>query len=151
MPIVVNSNASAISASYNLSRSNDVLRASLEKLSSGKKINRSSDDAGSMAVSYKSESDNRAERIMYDPASKYSAVTEKIADAHAENGAEQDGFLYATNNLERKYRNARAAYVRIVDTDNAHEKSCSKSLTHDGVAMTSQTNQLTNIALQLIG
>ena len=93
MPIVVNSDASAISALYNLSRSNDALRASLEKLSSGKKINRSSDDAGGMAVSYKSESDNRAERIMYDPAIKYSAVTEKIADARAENGAEQDRFF----------------------------------------------------------
>ncbi len=151
MPIVVNSNASAISASYNLSRSNDVLRASLEKLSSGKKINRSSDDAGGMAVSYKSESDNRAERIMYDPAIKYSAVTEKIADARAENGAERVSVLYATYNLERKYTNITAAYGRIVDTDNAHEKSCSKSLTHDGAAMTSQTNQLTNIALQLIG
>lgn len=147
MPIVVNSNASAISASYNLSRSNDALRASLEKLSSGKKINRSSDDAGGMAVSYKSESDNRAERIMYDPAIKYFAVTEKIANALAE----QKRDPYATHNLERNSAETSAAYGRIVDTDNAHEKSCSKSLTHDGAAMTSQANQLTNIALQLIG
>ena len=50
MPIVVNSNASAISALYNLSRSNDALRASLEKLSLGKKIKRSSDAAGGMVV-----------------------------------------------------------------------------------------------------
>ena len=102
-------------------------------------------------MSYKSESDNRAERITDDTTSKYSAVTEKIADARAENGAERVRVLYATYNLERKYTNITAAYGRIVDTDNAHEKSCSKSLTHDGVAMTSQTNQLTNIALQLIG
>ena len=151
MPIVVNSNASAISASYNLGRSNDALRASLEKLSSGKKINRSSDDAGGMAVSYKLESDNRAKEITDDPASKYSAVTEMIADARAENGAERGRVLYATHNLERNYTNTSATYGRIVDTDNAHGKLCSNALTHDGAAMTAQANQLTNIALQLIG
>ena len=147
MPIVVNSNASAISASYNLSRSSDALRASLEKLSSGKKINRSSDDAGGMAVSYKSESNNRAKRITDDPATKYSAVTEKIANA----SAEQKRDPYATHNLEQNYTNTRATYGRIVDTDNAHRKLCSNALTHDGAAMTAQANQLTNIALQLIG
>ena len=56
MPIVVNSNASATAASHNLSRANDSLRSSLERLSSGKKINRSSDDAGGLAVAYKLES-----------------------------------------------------------------------------------------------
>jgi flagellin len=56
MPIVVNSNASATSASFNLSRANDSLRSSLERLSSGKKINRSGDDAGGLAVAYKLES-----------------------------------------------------------------------------------------------
>ena len=56
MPIVVNSNASATSASFNLSRANDSLKSSLERLSSGKKINRSGDDAGGLAVAYKLES-----------------------------------------------------------------------------------------------
>jgi flagellin len=56
MPIVVNSNASATSASMNLSRANDALRSSLERLSSGKRINSSRDDAGGMAVGYKLES-----------------------------------------------------------------------------------------------
>ena len=56
MPIVVNSNASATSASMNLSKANDALRSSLERLSSGKRINSSRDDAGGMAVGYKLES-----------------------------------------------------------------------------------------------
>jgi flagellin len=56
MPIVVNSNASASSASFNLSQANSSLRKSLERLSSGKRINNSSDDAGGMAVAYKLES-----------------------------------------------------------------------------------------------
>ena len=53
MPIVVNSNASATSASFNLSRANDSLRKSLERLSSGKRINNAGDDAGGLAVAYK--------------------------------------------------------------------------------------------------
>jgi len=60
MPIVVNSNASATSASFNLSRANDSLRSSLERLSSGKRINNAGDDAGGMAVAYKL--DSRASR-----------------------------------------------------------------------------------------
>ena len=53
MPIVVNSNASATEASFNLSRANDALRKSLQKLSTGKRINSPADDAGGLAVAYK--------------------------------------------------------------------------------------------------
>ena len=53
MPIVVNTNSSATSASQNLSRANDALRKSLGRLSSGKRINNASDDAGGLAVAYK--------------------------------------------------------------------------------------------------
>ena len=53
MPIVVNSNASATEASFNLSRANDALRKSLARLSSGKRINSPADDAGGLAVAYK--------------------------------------------------------------------------------------------------
>ena len=53
MPIVVNSNASATSASFNLSRANDGLRKSLTRLSSGNRINNPADDAGGLAVAYK--------------------------------------------------------------------------------------------------
>ncbi len=56
MPIVVNSNASATSASFNLSRANDALRKSLERLSSGKRINGAADDAGGLSVAYKLDS-----------------------------------------------------------------------------------------------
>ena len=56
MPIVVNSNASATAASFNLSHANDALRKSLERLSSGKRINSAADDAGGLAVAYKLDS-----------------------------------------------------------------------------------------------
>lgn len=50
MSIVLNSNASARSASFNLFRANRSLQASLERLFSGKKFNRSCDDAGFMVL-----------------------------------------------------------------------------------------------------
>ena len=56
MPIVVNSNSSATTASFNLSRANDSLRKSLARLSSGKRIVDPADDAGGMAVAYKLDS-----------------------------------------------------------------------------------------------
>ena len=40
----------------NLSKANNALRASLERLSSGRRINSSRDDAGGMSVAYKLES-----------------------------------------------------------------------------------------------
>ncbi|MBT3638182.1 MAG: flagellin [Opitutae bacterium] len=65
MPIVVNSNTSATSASFNLSRANDSLRQSLSRLSSGKRINSPADDAGGLAVAYKLESKlNRTEAVV---------------------------------------------------------------------------------------
>jgi len=53
MPIVVNSNPIATTASMNLSRANDSLRKSLARLSSGKRIVSPADDAGGLAVGNK--------------------------------------------------------------------------------------------------
>jgi flagellin len=65
MPIVVNSNSSATSASFNLSRANDSLRKSLGRLSSGNRINSPADDAGGLAVAYKLDSRiNRTEAVV---------------------------------------------------------------------------------------
>jgi flagellin len=53
MPLVINTNTAATSASLNLSRSNDALRKSLGRLSSGRRITSPADDAGGLAVAYK--------------------------------------------------------------------------------------------------
>ena len=53
MPIVINTNSSATTASFNLSRANDSLRKSLARLSSGNRIVSPADDAGGLAVAYK--------------------------------------------------------------------------------------------------
>jgi flagellin len=65
MPIVVNSNSSATSASFNLSRANDSLRKSLGRLSSGNRINSPADDAGGLAVATKLDAKlNRTEAVI---------------------------------------------------------------------------------------
>ena len=65
MPIVVNTNSAATSASFNLSRSNEALRKSLGRLSSGKRITSPADDAGGLAVAYKLASKtNRTEAVI---------------------------------------------------------------------------------------
>ena len=65
MPVVVNTNATATIASFNLTAANDALRHSLAKLSSGKRIISPSDDAGGLAVAYKMSSKlKRTEAVM---------------------------------------------------------------------------------------
>jgi flagellin len=53
MSVVINTNSAATSAAYNLSNTNVNLQRSLNRLSSGSRINSSADDAGGLAVSMK--------------------------------------------------------------------------------------------------
>jgi flagellin-like hook-associated protein FlgL len=56
MPIVLNTNAAATEATFNLSKANDNLRRSIARLSSGNRITKPTDDAGGLAVAYKLQS-----------------------------------------------------------------------------------------------
>ena len=63
MPLSVNTNTAAASASYFLSKNNAALQKSLNRLSSGSRITKPSDDAGGLAVSMKLQGTiNRLER-----------------------------------------------------------------------------------------
>lgn len=53
MSITINTNSAATAAAYNLSTTNTNLQRSLNRLSSGSRINSSFDDAGGLAVSMK--------------------------------------------------------------------------------------------------
>jgi len=65
MSVVINTNSAATSAAYNLSNTNVNLQRSLNRLSSGSRINSSYDDAGGIAVSMKlSASIRRTEATM---------------------------------------------------------------------------------------
>ena len=56
MPIVLNSNSSPTSASLNLTEAGASIKSSLERLSSGKKVNHPNDDAGELSLDYKIKS-----------------------------------------------------------------------------------------------
>lgn len=56
MALTIHTNNTATIASFNLSRSNEQLRKSLQRLSSGQRIVDPADDAGGMAVGYKLQS-----------------------------------------------------------------------------------------------
>jgi flagellin len=53
MSLTINTNPSAASAAFHLSRNSQSLQQSINRLSSGKRINRPSDDSGGLAVSMK--------------------------------------------------------------------------------------------------
>jgi flagellin len=53
MSLTINTNTAAISASFNLAKNNEKLQQSLNRLSSGKRITKPSEDAGGLAVSMK--------------------------------------------------------------------------------------------------
>lgn len=65
MPIVINSNAAATTASFNLSKNAEALRKSLARLSSGNRITQPAEDAGGLAVAYKLDSQaKRTESVL---------------------------------------------------------------------------------------
>ena len=51
MPLTINTNSAAAKANMHLERNNDMLRKSLNRLSSGSRIVQPVDDAGGLAVS----------------------------------------------------------------------------------------------------
>jgi flagellin len=78
---------------------------------------------------------------------------EKLADARAENGAEQNRIMNSINLLQTNVTNLEAAHGRIMDADIALESTRFARynvLVQASAAMTAQANQMTNIALSLL-
>ena len=85
---------------------------------------------------------------------QFTNAIEKLADARAENGAEQNRALQVVDMLQSSLTNLEAAHGRIMDADIALESTRFAKhnvLVQAGAAMTAQANQLTNVALSLIG
>jgi flagellin len=86
--------------------------------------------------------------------SQFTSIIERIADMRAENGAEQNRVLNTMDLLQSNLTNIEAAHGRIMDTDIALESTRfarHNVLVQASAAMTAQANQLTNVALQLLG
>ena len=84
----------------------------------------------------------------------FTNAIEKLADARAENGAEQNRAMQVNDLLQSSMTNLEAAHGRIMDADIALESTRfarHNVLVQAGAAMTAQANQLTNVALSLLG
>ncbi|MBT4665699.1 MAG: flagellin [Opitutae bacterium] len=99
-------------------------------------------------------SDGFIESIMAVSVGQFTAAIERLADVRAENGAEQNRALQVIDMLQSSLTNLEAAHGRIMDADIALESTRfarHNVLVQAGAAMTAQANQLTNVALSLIG
>jgi flagellin len=86
--------------------------------------------------------------------SQFTEAIERLADMRAENGAEQNRIMNTIDLLQTNITNLEAAHGRIMDADIALESTRfarHNVLVQASAAMTAQANQLTNVALQLLG
>jgi flagellin len=84
---------------------------------------------------------------------QFTHVIEKIADARAENGAEQQRIQQSYELHQTNLVNIEAAHGRIMDVDVAMESTRfakNNVLVQASASMTAQANQLSNIALTLL-
>ena len=99
-------------------------------------------------------SDGFLKSIMFVSVGSFTSVIERIADSRAENGAEQSRLGMVDSLLMQNQTNLEAAHGRIMDADVALESSRfarQNVLVQSSAAMVAQANQLTSIALQILG
>lgn len=92
--------------------------------------------------------------ILHVSVGQFSEAIERLADMRAENGAEQNRVMNSIGLLQTNMTNLEAAHGRIMDADIALESTRfarHNVLVQASAAMTAQANQLTNVALQLLG
>jgi flagellin len=106
MPIVVNTNAAASTAAFNLSKNHANLSKSLARLSSGNRITQPAEDAGGLAVAYKLDSTvKRTEAVLnnHQNALSYLQV--------------QDGALESVGNIVSRMAELRTMAADITKND----------------------------------
>ena len=92
--------------------------------------------------------------ILFVSLGQFISVIERIADARAENGAEQNRLLMVEELLASNMTNLEAAHGRIMDADIALESTRfarHNVLVQASASMVAQANQLTNVALTVLG
>jgi len=92
--------------------------------------------------------------ILFVSMGQFTSVIERIADARAENGAEQNRLLKIDGLLSSNLTNLEAAHGRIMDADIALESARfaqQNVLVQASAAMVAQANQISSIALTILG
>lgn len=99
-------------------------------------------------------SNHHLKSIMFVSMGTFNDLIERVADARAENGAEQNRLRMTSELLTQNQTNLEAAHGRIMDADIALESTRfarQNVLVQSSAAMVAQANQLTNIALTILG
>jgi flagellin len=112
------------------------------------------EDNQTFAVGNGLTADGFVESILAISVGAFTNTIEKLAAARAENGAEQNRIMQVEGMLQASLVNIEAAHGRIMDADIALESTRfakQNVLVQAGAAMTAQANQLTNVALTLLG
>jgi flagellin-like hook-associated protein FlgL len=92
--------------------------------------------------------------ILFVSMGQFTSVIERIADARAENGAEQSRLQMVDELLATNVTNLEAAHGRIMDADVAAESTKLARynvMVQAAASMVAQANQLSSIALTLLG
>ena len=99
-------------------------------------------------------SDGFIDRILDINVSQFTMAIERLADVRAENGAEQNRIMNSIQMLQTNVTNLEAAHGRIMDADIALESTRfarQNVLVQASASMAAQANQMTNVALMLLG
>ena len=99
-------------------------------------------------------SDGFLKSIMFVSVGQFTNVIQRLSDARAENGAEMSRLNMVNELLIQNQTNLEAAYGRIMDADVALESTRfarHNVLVQASAAMVAQANQLTNVALSVLG
>ena len=91
--------------------------------------------------------------VLFVSLGQFISVIERIADARAENGAEQNRLLMVEELLASNMTNLEAKHGRIMDADVALESTRfarHNVLVQASASMVAQANQLTNVALTVL-
>jgi flagellin len=152
MPLNINTNAAASSASYHLSKNNAALQKSLTRLSSGSRITQPADDAGGLAVSMKlSGTINRLSGV------------EKNIDNAISFLQVQDGVLESSGKILDRMAELKALSQDVLKNDsdianyNAEFKNLQVQLhqmsqtTFNGVSLFASTNSNGNVTFNTSG
>ena len=152
MPLNINTNAAASSASYHLSKNNAALQKSLTRLSSGSRITQPADDAGGLAVSMKlSGTINRLSGV------------EKNIDNAISFLQVQDGVLESSGKILDRMAELKALSQDVLKNDsdianyNAEFKNLQVQLyqmsetTFNGVSLFATTNSNGNVTFNTAG
>ncbi len=119
----INNNIMAFNANRNLGSSNNALGKSLEKLSSGYRINRAGDDAAGLVISQKLRAEigglKQATRNAQDGISFVQTAEGALAEVHNMLGRMRDLAVQAANDTNDT--NARTAIEAEIDCARAHE------------------------------